>query len=517
VTNSVQGRLIRQISLLALCGLMVGVGIVSPARAQFDTLFGSQTSLPPSAAVDPLTNPPEYHSAGGRLDVTLEAKVERVKVGKFEIEAATYNGIYGGPVLRVKPGDVLHVHLVNHLAQGTNIHFHGLSVSPGGHADNSMYVVPPGQSWDYEVPIPADHNPGLYWYHTHAHGMAQQQLMAGLSGMLVIEGYQDRQPELLPLKERLFALKDFQADGKGRLYRALKGYHRDIESINGQLMPKIEMQAGETQLWRLSNQTANIFFRLSLQGHRFRIIGRDSMPVPHPETVNELMFGPAQRLDVLVDGGAPGSYTLRSERTLTGPVGDEFPGQNMAQVIVSPPAAGTPPALSLPAAVVVGRDLTGAKIDEKRMVVFSNEDSTGLFFINHRIFDHERIDFRVPLGNVEEWTIRNSADELHIFHIHQVPFQVMSVNGVAQPFNGLVDTVTVPIHGDVKVRLAFTDPRIVGTFMFHCHILEHEDKGMMAMIEVYEPAHPTSPHHDMSMPGMSMNDMPMPATPAKGN
>ena len=454
----------------------------------FDTLFGSPTSLPASAATDPLVEPVTYRSKDGRLDVTLEAKPARVKVGKFEINAATYNGIYGGPVLRVKPGDVLHVRLVNHLAQATNIHFHGLSVSPQGQSDNSMKMVMPGETWDYVIEIPRDHNPGLYWYHTHAHGFAERQLMAGLSGMLVIEGFQDEEPGLAALKERLFGLKDFQADSNGDLYRVLKAFHRDIRTINGQLMPRIDISPGETQLWRLSNQTANAFFRLTLQGHTFRIIGRDGQPVVHPEVVKELMFGPSQRLDVLVDGGAAGSYLLVSERTLTGPAGDEFPAQNMGLVVVAPSSVAAPPA-SLASAPGFNKasDMSATKVDAKRLVVFSNDDTTGLFFINHRIFDHNRVDVKVPLGNTEDWTIRNSADELHIFHIHQAPFQIMSINGKDQPFDGLVDTVTVPIHGEVRIRIPFTDPRIVGRFMFHCHILEHEDKGMMAQIEVYDP------------------------------
>ncbi len=489
----------------------------STLAGPFDTLFGSETSLPASAAVEPLHNPVEYRSENGRLDVTLEAKVVRTKVGKFEISAATYNGVYGGPVLRVKPGDTLHVTLINHLKQVTNIHFHGLSVSPKGHGDNAMKAIAPGESWDYEIDIPADHRAGLYWYHTHAHGFAERQLMAGLSGMLVIEGFQKAEPELAPLKERLFALKDFQADSHGDLYRVLKAYHRDIRTINGQLMPRIDIQPDETQLWRLSNQTANAFFRLSLEGHTFRIVGRDAAPVPHPETVNEVMFGPSQRLDVLVDGGAPGSYKLVSERTLTGPQGDEFPAQNMALMVVAPPASGEAKAAGLPASSQMvanaGSDMSKATMTGNRLVVFSSDDATGLFFINHRIFDHQRVEVKVPLGSVEEWTIRNSADELHIFHIHQAPFQVMSVNGVAQPFNGLVDTVTVPIHGEVKMRIAFTDPKIVGRFMFHCHILEHEDKGMMAQIEVFDPKvgpMPEGMQHDHNMGGsMAGAAMPM--------
>ena len=140
------------------------------------------------------------------------------------------------------------------------------------------------------------------------------------------------------------------------------------------------------------------------------------------------------------------------------------------------------------------------------MASFSEDLVTGLFYINHNTFDHDRVDVKVPLGNTEEWTIRNSLDELHISHIHEVAFQVISENGKPVPFNGLQHTVTIPIHGEVKVRIAFTDPKIVGRFMFHCHILEHEDKGMMAQIEVYDPKVGPLPDTPMNMNTMTMSD-----------
>ncbi|HEX3487448.1 MAG TPA: multicopper oxidase domain-containing protein, partial [Micropepsaceae bacterium] len=136
------------------------------------------------------------------------------------------------------------------------------------------------------------------------------------------------------------------------------------------------------------------------------------------------------------------------------------------------------------------------------LVSFSEDPVTGLFFINHTTFDHERVDVKVPLGNIEEWTIRNASDELHIFHIHQVAFQVVSINGKPETFDGLVDTVNVPIHGEVTIRIPFTDPIIVGRFMFHCHILEHEDKGMMSQIEVYDPKVGPMPDGPADMAGM---------------
>jgi FtsP/CotA-like multicopper oxidase with cupredoxin domain len=116
--------------------------------------------------------------------------------------------------------------------------------------------------------------------------------------------------------------------------------------------------------------------------------------------------------------------------------------------------------------------------------VYSESKDGDTFFIDGKTFDMHRTDIRVKFGAVEEWTIRNDADELHSFHIHQAPFQVTEINGVSQAPDGYRDIVDVPIGGSVKVVIPFTNPVIVGRFVYHCHILSHEDKGMMATIEV---------------------------------
>lgn len=477
---------------------------VAPAYAgPFDILFSSKASLPAAGAGEPLESPRVYRSSNGELRVTLEAKESRVKLGQFELRGATYNGDYGGPVLRVKPGDVLHLTLVNLLPQATNIHFHGMQVSPLGHGDNSMKMVAPGETWEYVIAVPKSHPPGLYWFHTHGHQYAERQLMGGLSGTLVVEGFQDEVPATKPLRERLLALKEFSPNRNGELNKVPKPYNLVVKTINGQLMPRIDILPGETQLWRLSDQTADTYFALRLDGHAFTIIGRDGHPLMRPATSRELFLGPSERLDVLVTAGKAGSYAFVAEKTWTGPAGDHFQGQNLALLVSSPDASRPPPAPLRPLIMVSGlpevEPIPGDRIDARRTVVFSEDPVTGLFFINHRTFDHERVDVRVPLGSIEEWTIRNSSDELHVFHIHQVPFQVISVNGKTVPFGGLQDTIDVPIHGEVTVRLAFVDPTIVGRFMFHCHILEHEDKGMMALIEVFDPRAAPTPDQDMKM------------------
>jgi FtsP/CotA-like multicopper oxidase with cupredoxin domain len=446
-------------------------------------------------AREALAPPLEYRSQNGVLAVTLEAKETRVRLGDRTIDAATYNGSYGGPVLRLKPGDTLRMHFINHLRQITNLHFHGLAVSPLGHGDDAMHMIAPGESWDFVIPIPKDHPPGVYWFHTHGHDFAERQVMAGLSGTIVIEGFQDEVPATRGLTEHLFALKEFYPDRAGKLDKVPKpvGENFLVRSIQGQVNPRIDIRPGETQLWRFSGQTADSYVRLRLAGHSMTVIGRDSRPLLHPETVKEVIIGPAERADVLVTAGAAGQYPLVAESAWTGPAGDRFPPRQLADMVVSPDPTRPPPA-PLGALTINAPDqkpVPADHIDARRLIVFS-EDAlvTGLFFINHQTFDPERADVRVPLGNIEEWTIRNSSEELHVFHIHQLPFQTVSINGKAVPFQGLTDTVDIPIHGEVVIRLAFTNPLIVGRFMFHCHILEHEDKGMMAQVEVYDPHAP---------------------------
>ena len=124
------------------------------------------------------------------------------------------------------------------------------------------------------------------------------------------------------------------------------------------------------------------------------------------------------------------------------------------------------------------------QITNRRTIVFSESADGDTFFVDGRTFDPNRTDTRVKLGAIEEWTIRNESGELHDFHIHQTHFQVTEVNGVPQRFDGYQDIVNVPVHGEVKVVIPFTDPVIVGRFVYHCHLLSHEDKGMMATIEV---------------------------------
>jgi FtsP/CotA-like multicopper oxidase with cupredoxin domain len=427
----------------------------------------------------------ELYSHDGVFTATLVAAPSKAHVGPFELDALTYNGDYAGPVLHIHPGDIMRIRLVNHLAQTTNLHFHGIRTSPLGNSDNAHLQIKPGDSFDYEIRVSTDQPTGLFWYHAHVHGVSEQQIMGGLSGTIVVE------PAVpLPITTRLFVLKDMIFDddtGNPEIDDKLYGF---VQSVNGALLTQESMRPGETQLWRFTNHSANRTIRLALKGHRLGIVSEDGAPITAERPVDELEVPPGTRIDVLVHSGDPGQYELTANGMMTGVGAARSPNRIIGIMEV---AGGAVRSVAIPSSTLP-EDLRAVRIDEKRTVSFSQTKTIKAaeqkFFLNGKIFDANRMDVRVPLGNVEEWTIRNDSDDMHVFHIHQIGFQVVEVDGVPMPFNGYVDTVRIPQRGEVKLRLPFTDRLILGRFMFHCHVLKHEDGGMMANIEIYDPAPP---------------------------
>jgi suppressor of ftsI len=422
--------------------------------------------------------PPVLASSAGVLRVSLTPKPTRVSVAGRRAMLMVYNGLYIPPTLRVRPGDTIRLRLTNALAQPTNLHTHGLTVSPRGNSDNVLLEVAPGQIQDYQIRLPPDQPPGLYWYHPHAHGFSDMQVRNGMSGAIIVDGLLDPFPTLRHLPERLLLLKDIQIEN-GRVV------HRDIgkntiRTINGIVNPVIVLRPGETELWRIGNIGADLYYSLTLDGHHFQVVARDGNRRAGLTTQDTLRLSPGARTAVLVTAGAPGVYLLRTGEINTGSEGNEYEGTVMATVRVEGSPA-TP--VALPHALLPVEDLRG-KVTNRRTIVFTESTDGDTMFVDGKQFDMNRTDVRVKLGAIEEWTIRNDSDELHSFHIHQGPFQLAEINGVPQPADDHRDVVDVPIRGEVKVVIPFTNPLIVGQFVYHCHILAHEDKGMMATIEV---------------------------------
>lgn len=456
-------------------------------HAQMSVMWGPATTGPrphaprlvPGAR---FREPIEIDSQNGLLRATLTAEETRVTIGGRRFLARVYNGSFVGPTLRVRPGDHVELTLVNHLSEPTNLHFHGLHISPSGSADNVFLSVAPGRSFVYSFDVPLDQPTGLYWYHSHADVLSEEQVFGGMSGLISVEGLKDDLPPALQgIQERLFALKDLQVAGNSIIRNDIDSNAPTTRTVNGQFDPTLTIRPGETQLWRFANIGADIFYSVHLDHHRFLVIAEDGNPVSTPYFSNDLILPPGKRFEVLVQGGQPGVSLLRTLAYRTGADADSYPTRTLATLVTR----GRPePKAALPAFIAPFDDLRDEPIAQRRVFQFSQAEDDMHFFINGRQFDPNRIVAQPQVGTVEEWEIDNGTDEQHPFHLHTNPFQVVSINGAPYDAHGYQDTVILPPGGSVVIRVAFQD--FTGKTLFHCHILAHADHGMMAAINMVE-------------------------------
>jgi suppressor of ftsI len=474
----------------ALCTLVTASGAPDAGRT-------AQQAAPPSSwtpvAGRPLRQPRELRSRDGVLKVELDARRQVIDVAGAPLEAQPFNGRLVGPTLRVRPGERLEVTIRNGTSERTNIHYHGLHVNPTGDADNVFRVFEPASTVRSVVELPRDHPPGTYWYHVHLHGSTEEQVMGGMSGLLIVDGLEQILPRRFRgIRERALALRDVQVDG-GSIVMGQGEVAPDKPStwlVNGQLRPTLSLAPGETQLWRIANIGADLFYDVALDDHRLSVVAEDGSPVWRTRTARHLVLPPGKRFDVLVQGGKPGRYGFRSR-----PYDEGFellPAKRLATLTVGGkrrPRLALPRRLATPAPPIAGRPVT-------RRRTFTFAFGTGTAFtalINGKVFDPHAIGVTPRLGTVEEWTLRNPSSENHPFHIHVNDFQVMSVNGTPYRARGLQDVVVIPKNGgEVVIRNRFED--FTGHFVFHCHILGHEDAGMMQTVQVLGPGQrPTPP------------------------
>jgi len=458
------------------------------------------------------SNPPELRAKHHTLSFTLHAGI--TKDGK---DSFYFDGLPIAPTMRVSPGDQLKIAYINDLPgkphekcligpcmDMTNLHFHGLTVSPDAPQDDVLNMMAmPGHALHYNVQIPKDHPPGLYWYHTHPHGESYQQALDGMSGALVIEGIESYFPPLAGLPERVLVVRGrviehdpHSGDLKRRvelssdICGAEPEATAEIFTVNGSVRPQIEIAPGERQFWRLVNASADRYLDLQLEGQTFEIVAMDGMPIalhdPNHRTriADHVLLPPAGRLEAVVTGppaGAP--HRLISRCVNTGPDGDPNPAMVLADI--APRSATGSPAKAVESSLkpeFKTLDLTAEEKTPPRFTVTFTEDKKG-FYINGEKFTPDAAPMvRAKVGSFQHWRIVNATGELHPMHIHQVHFLAYAENDkpIATPL--WLDTVNVPYGGSVDVVMDFTDPVIRGMSVFHCHLLNHEDKGMMAKI-----------------------------------
>jgi FtsP/CotA-like multicopper oxidase with cupredoxin domain len=411
----------------------------------------------------------------------------------------------------------------------TNLHTHGLHISPTGKkgewSDNVMLSIKPGGSEDYKLQIlpagdpepenPASHYPGTFWYHAHQHGSTSTQLASGMAGALIVKGDIDEYAGIKGARDRTFIFQQLAFDADGEIKK--RPDNPDITSvmsanwrggdpkvtgppknttINGRLLPLITLRPGQVERWRFIDSGLFEMLDMWLENPEsgrvinFRQIALDGITLRRVKEVRDVKMGPGYRTDVMVkapDDAAPKTrFYLYKAPTVFTDDGKRAPGQVVAVVeIGDQPCAGDTgchsaiPAVGavLPAPRMLP-DIT--RVDGRpKVVTFSRPGNKWL--IDGQSYDHNTIlpQFQLKKGRAEEWHIVNETTVGHPFHIHVNAFQLLDANGRPGEWR---DTIIVPPKGTVKFRTRYE--RFTGKFVLHCHILFHEDTGMMQNVEI---------------------------------
>jgi FtsP/CotA-like multicopper oxidase with cupredoxin domain len=478
-----------------------------------------------------IPQPRSVRAVNGVLVDTLNLVMTTIDIQGRKVQARTYNGTTPGDLWRVKPGETMKIHLNNQLPpnpdqdlpdQGnypqrpntTNLHVHGLNVSPKGNGDNVLLAILPGEKFDYEFALPQNHAAGSYWYHPHHHTSTLSQVVNGLAGSIVVEDPTDpsiTDPALLAMQDRVFLFSSFMVDTvankipdpqrltSNTALQPLVGVDSPV-FVNGVLGGTITMRPGEIQRWRMINAT----YELTMRMHWKKIVGTDTIDVEHlniardglyyaqPAAVTWVPFTAGSRSDVLVSAPMDDATYVVIIKTLDRNM-KEIESRVMATIV----RAGDPivPAMSMPAKLPIAikeGSIRNEEITGTREVVFRigdfgpvATDSTAIsrvFTINNSPFNHDVVNITVKAGDVEEWTIRNESNGWHPFHIHINEFQVVAINGKYMEQPVWHDVLLLQPQTTYTIRHRFD--KFDGKTVMHCHFLPHEDWGMMNLIEI---------------------------------
>ncbi|AFY46782.1 putative multicopper oxidase [Nostoc sp. PCC 7524] len=449
-------------------------------------------------AAQPQIDLPKLHkSTDGLLEINLEASNRAVKLGDQQAYLLTYNGQIPAPRLEAKPGDTVRIRFTNNLAQSTNLHYHGLHIPPTGSADNVFLSIDPEENFNYEFTIPANHPASTFWYHPHRHGFVAEQLFGGLAGLFVVRGELDEIPEIKAAKEEFLVLQDFALDGEGRLMSSahmsmMTGREGDIITVNGQSNPSFSLPAQGLVRWRILNASTSRFYLLALEKHPFYLIATEGGALEQPVEVRELLLTPGQRVEVLVKGDRqPGKYRLLNLPYNRGAIGMGMMGgrgmmrgnPNTPTVLATVNYDAPVKPIALPKQLSAISALPEPKQVRRFELNHGMAPGMGMMFlINGKPFVRDRIDTQVQLNTVEDWEIVNTGVMDHPFHLHVNHFQVISRNNQPEPYRAWKDTVLVPRGETVRIRIPFKD--FAGKTVYHCHILDHEDLGMMGNLMI---------------------------------
>ena len=484
-------------------------------------------------------------SVNGALnaELTMKHSVDDAGYTHYCYNYATSKGDVESPTLRLNPGDRLLLDVKDRIEtddsagmmempatpgkvcgdrgmmmlSSTNVHFHGLNVPPICHQDDVLTtLLQPGKpAFQFNIQIPKNEPPGLYWYHPHVHGFTEFQVNGGAAGALIVEGMEKFHPEVAGLKERVFVIRQqYLVPWVPGPYQLTINYQ--VAASPSFPSPIIDMKPKEKQFWRVANATIQDFMPLQVwfngKPQKLQLIALDGYPLSKSRFEETILIPPAGRAEFIVQAPPQNNEAIFIALGYsTGPTGNPDLEQQLGRIQVSggeEEAAETEQETNAaePVPQASMKSIKFAELEKQtptteRKLYFSEEfggtNGPIQFYITvdgqkQKVFEaNEKPAITTHVGAVEDWTIENHALETHAFHIHQIHFKVLEVDGKPVSDQDLRDTIEVPFwegpghpYHSFKARFDFRDPTIAGTFVFHCHILLHEDLGMMHKILV---------------------------------
>jgi FtsP/CotA-like multicopper oxidase with cupredoxin domain len=421
------------------------------------------------------------------VEMTLVAAPARLSlIPGPATDVYAYNGSVPGPTLELREGDRVIVHFRNNLPEPTSVHWHGLHI-PFDQDGSPFHPVAPGAAHDYRFTLRKG-SAGTYWYHPHPHHRTGAQIGRGLYGAIVVRADDDPLPAMT---DRVLVLSDnrFRPDNSldfpdpaspaGRI-DAENGREGPVFFVNGKVKPEIDIRAGETQRWRLINASAARVFRLALAGHKLVHVGTDGGLFEHPVEIDEITLGVGERAEILVRGdAAPAARTALQMLPYDRYIPQTRPSDwNQTRELLFLKYSSRPRVQPLPIPTTLRPipALDTTRVAAVRVMALTQH------MINGRNMDMNRVDASAKLGDTEIWQIENLVGMDHPFHLHGFQFQVLDRNGVPERDRRWKDVVNVPRHQTARFVVRYDDHP--GKWMFHCHILDHEDHGMMGILEV---------------------------------
>jgi len=465
---------------------------------------GAAQSLQPAGWKDgvALTEVVDRNSDPHIVEIDLEARVSSLEVvDGVRTDVWTYNGGLPGPLIRANVGDRLIVHFTNKLPDPTTVHWHGVRVpiEMDGVPGASQPEVRPGESFTYDFVLP---DAGLFWYHPHV--MSAAQVGFGLYGALLVD---DPREDVHVADDLVLVLSDIGIDettgaqhspDSGGKLGTLFGREGNYPLVNGRPFSPhltIPFRDGALQRWRIVNTAKSRFFNLVLGSSQpFMLIGVDGGRLEYSVEQDQLVIAPGERVDVLVaprsEGDAP--LVLQSFPFNRGFGSIEFRTvDDLVTFVPSKTMPSIPPApLPKLQSAISPMSPTGAVPIDLELVA---NNSLGTFSIQGGPLSKSN-SIHAALGETQLWTITNHAVWAHPIHIHGFFFQVVDEKGTPVHPIAWKDTVSVPADTTMRFLVKFDRP---GSWMFHCHILDHAEAGLMSTVDVGDNVKP--PEHDPSM------------------